>query len=221
MTAPVPPSADRIEKAARAYTEGRWCGECEYGEVADPPCCLTYAADTAPPSADRIEKAAWAKEAGLIAVREMAFDWYCPSDERRPRVNCRECIAEVALDAALAADTAPHFVQRPCLCGSPESDSVHHRPQTSDEEHAYEPAPTEAEFYGMPEGSIQWTGTEESYAAIEALGLPDLRRGPNDSVWWNNYRQVVHLGDWLVPEPVTTWRVSTGPSVEESGAGTT
>lgn len=26
----------------RAYDEGRWCGECEYGEVADPPCCLTY-----------------------------------------------------------------------------------------------------------------------------------------------------------------------------------
>ena len=33
------------------------------------------------------------------------------------------------------------------MCGKPEADDVHHRPQTSDEEHLYEPAPTEAEFY--------------------------------------------------------------------------
>lgn len=39
------------------------------------------------------------REAGLIAVRTMAYDWYCPSDERLPRVSCRECVAEVALDA--------------------------------------------------------------------------------------------------------------------------
>lgn len=52
---------------------------------------------------DRETRLAEAREAGLIAVRTMAFDWYCPSDERQPRVNCRECVAEVALDAALPA----------------------------------------------------------------------------------------------------------------------
>ena len=45
------------------------------------------------------------REVALVAVRNMAFDWYCPSDERHPRVNCRECIAEVALNAYEAAAT--------------------------------------------------------------------------------------------------------------------
>lgn len=40
---------------------------------------------------------------GMQAARAMPFDWYCP---RRPysvpRRECVECVAEVALDAALA-----------------------------------------------------------------------------------------------------------------------
>lgn len=56
---------------------------------------------TAPrPSADHQQQAAEdvrtaVEAAGQIAVNEMAFDWYCPSDERLPRVNCRPCVAEV------------------------------------------------------------------------------------------------------------------------------
>ena len=39
----MPPADETLrERAAKAYAEGRWCGECQYGEVADPPCCLTY-----------------------------------------------------------------------------------------------------------------------------------------------------------------------------------
>jgi hypothetical protein len=38
--------------------------------------------------------------AGMQAVRDMASDWYCPrSEPGRPRRECPECIAEVALDA--------------------------------------------------------------------------------------------------------------------------
>lgn len=50
------------------------------------------------------------REVALIAVRNMAFDWYCPNDERHPRVNCRECIAEVALDAYEAASRLDHGI---------------------------------------------------------------------------------------------------------------
>lgn len=41
--------------------------------------------------------------AGMQAVREMPSDWYCPrSEPGRMRRDCPECVAEVALDAALA-----------------------------------------------------------------------------------------------------------------------
>lgn len=44
-----------------------------------------------------------------------------------------------------------HF-ERLCLCGKPESDSVHHRPQVSEEEHSYEPGPTQADFCAKGDG---------------------------------------------------------------------
>ena len=28
-----------VRQRARDYWEGRWCGECAYGVVEDPPCC--------------------------------------------------------------------------------------------------------------------------------------------------------------------------------------
>ena len=31
-------AAEAVERE-RAYAEGRWCGECVYGVVTDPPCC--------------------------------------------------------------------------------------------------------------------------------------------------------------------------------------
>lgn len=40
--------------------------------------------------------------AGQVAVRDMAFDWYCPRDPGRPRYECRECVAEVAVRAIYA-----------------------------------------------------------------------------------------------------------------------
>lgn len=46
----------------------------------------------------------------LAAVRNMPFDWYCPTDDRRPRVSCRECIAAVALDAYEAAGRIEHGI---------------------------------------------------------------------------------------------------------------
>jgi hypothetical protein len=35
-------AADAAERKA-AYDEGRWCGECQYGVVNDPPCCTQEA----------------------------------------------------------------------------------------------------------------------------------------------------------------------------------
>ncbi len=41
--------------------------------------------------------------AGLEAAREMPFDWYCPRQSYRlPRRECVACVAEAALDAAMA-----------------------------------------------------------------------------------------------------------------------
>jgi hypothetical protein len=41
--------------------------------------------------------------AGLEAARDMPFDWYCPRREYSlPRRECVQCVAEVALDAAMA-----------------------------------------------------------------------------------------------------------------------
>jgi hypothetical protein len=43
-----------------------------------------------------------AQYVGMQAVRDMPFDWYCPrSEPGRRRRDCSECVAEVALDAAL------------------------------------------------------------------------------------------------------------------------
>lgn len=40
------PSPDENE-AGRAYREGRWCGECRFGVVEDPPCCTQPATEAA------------------------------------------------------------------------------------------------------------------------------------------------------------------------------
>lgn len=55
---------------------------------------------------DRIDKAALIA-AGYRAVRKMPADWYCPFDDARQRIDCPECIAAVALEAALAVLNAP------------------------------------------------------------------------------------------------------------------
>ncbi|HET6917598.1 MAG TPA: hypothetical protein VFH56_16045, partial [Acidimicrobiales bacterium] len=46
------------------------------------------------------------RDVALAAVRNMAADWYCPFDATRPRIDCPECIAAVALDAYEAAEVA-------------------------------------------------------------------------------------------------------------------
>jgi hypothetical protein len=38
-------------------------------------------------------------EDAQAAVREMAFDWWCPRDPSRIRRDCPECVAEVAAAA--------------------------------------------------------------------------------------------------------------------------
>lgn len=69
-------------------------------------------------------------------------------------------------------------------------------------------------------GGVQWTG--DNYAEIEALGLPGLRRMTNPNVLRFDgpvSRRYVFPGDWLIPETVTSWRVSIGPSAQEPGSG--
>lgn len=42
------------------------------------------------------------RAAALVAVHDMAADWYCPFDAERQRVDCPDCIADVAVAAVLA-----------------------------------------------------------------------------------------------------------------------
>lgn len=72
---------------------------CRDGCEVCPPRAPARSASPAPDETE-VERAV---EAGQVAVRQMAYDWYCPSDERRPRHTCPDCIAEIAVRAALAA----------------------------------------------------------------------------------------------------------------------
>jgi hypothetical protein len=81
------------------------------------------------------------------------------------------------VEAVARALTAP-APGRVCLCGRPESDSVHHRPQTSDEEHLYEPAPTEAEFYARTTPA----DPEPDHDEVEAVARA-LAKAWDDSEW--------------------------------------
>ncbi len=80
------------------------------------------------------------REAALIAVRHMAFDWYCPRDASRIRRDCPECIAAVALDAYESVrlidlidryagySTDPEIPD--CACGHPAA--MHQNPNGDD-----------------------------------------------------------------------------------------
>lgn len=89
---------------------------------------------------------------------------------------CREC-ADAIGDVFVPQPAAVPTGERPCMCGRPPGHSVHTRPQVSEEEHAYEPAPTEAEFYGAgPTGEGRAEVREQVAAELERfVGIGTFR----------------------------------------------
>lgn len=50
------------------------------------------------------------RKRALAAVRNMPADWYCPFDGERQRIDCPECVAQVALDAYEAVQRLDHGI---------------------------------------------------------------------------------------------------------------
>lgn len=50
------------------------------------------------------------RKRALVAVRNMAADWYCPFDDERQRIDCPECVATVALDAYEGVQRLDHGI---------------------------------------------------------------------------------------------------------------